>query len=118
MLAVAGAIRPVALVDSQIVRGQPGSRGSSSSRLLVVWVIYGFWAGWDSWRLAFYFMALLLALTVRSTWQLNQMFGLMQPGGIWPASTSPDMRLLVEDVERLSSAAARRSEPGRASLRL
>ena len=66
-------------------------------------------------RLAFYFYgALLLALTVRSTWQLNQAYGLMQPDGLWPASTSLDMRLLVEDVERLSS--ARRGDPNQAEL--
>ncbi|MCB0041678.1 MAG: hypothetical protein KDE23_18475, partial [Caldilinea sp.] len=117
VLAVAGAIWLVALVDSQIVSGQPWFTGLIIVALsLVVWVIYGFWAGWGLMaRLAFYFYgALLLALTVRSTWQLNQMFGLMQPGGIWPASTSPDMRLLVEDVERLSS--ARRGDPNQAEL--
>lgn len=117
VLTVAGAIWLVALVDSQVVSGQPWLTGIIIVALsLVVWLIYGFWAGWALMaRLAFYFYgALLLALTVRSTWQLNQVDGLMQPDGLWPASTSPDMRLLVEDVERLSS--ARRGDPNQADL--
>ena len=117
VLAVAGAIWLVALVDSQVVSDQPWFAGFIIIVLaVIVWVMYGFWAGWARMaRLAFYFYGvLLLMLTVRSTWQLNQVHGLMQPDGFWPASTSPELRLLVEDVERLSS--ARRGDPNQADV--
>jgi len=117
VLAVAGAIWLVALVDSQVVSDQPWFAGFIIIVLaVIVWVMYGFWAGWALMvRLAFYFYGmLLLMLTVRSTWQLNQVHGLMQPDGFWPASTSPELRLLVEDVERLSS--ARRGDPNQADV--
>ncbi len=115
VLVVAGVIWLVALVENQIASGQVWLTGIIIVALaVIVWVIYGFWAGWGLMaRLAFYFYgALLLALTVRSSWQLNQGQSLMQPDGFWPATTSPDVRLLVQDMERLSS--ARRGDPNQA----
>ena len=115
VLVVAGTIWLVALVENQIASGQVWLTGIVIVALaVIVWVIYGFWAGWGLMaRLAFYFYgALLLALTVRSGWQLNQGQSLMQPDGFWPATTSPEVRLLVQDVERLSS--ARRGDPNQA----
>ena len=79
--------------------------------MAAVWIIFGVWAGWRATaRVALIFYAVLLAaLTVRSGWQLNHSVALMAPSGFWPALTSPDVRNLALDVERLSS--IRRGDP-------
>ena len=117
VLVVAGVLWLVSWVDSQVVSSQHWTAGLIVGALaVVVWGIYGFWAGWSLMaRLVFYFYgALLLMLTVRSTWQLNHVHAFMQPDGFWQVSTSPELHLLVEDMERLSS--ARRGDPNQADI--
>lgn len=86
--------------------------------MLAVWVVFGFWAGWRATgQIALLFYAVLFAaLTLRSSWHLNHNAELMEPDGFWPATTSPDVRLLVEDVERLS--ALRRGDPTQADMQV
>jgi hypothetical protein len=63
-----------------------------------------------------FYAVVLAALTVRSGWQLNHTAELMQPDGFWPVHTHAEMRLLVQDVERLSS--IRRGDPHEIEVQL
>ena len=78
---------------------------------LLIWVVFGFWAGWRAAvKLAgLFFAALLLLTTVRSAWLLSHTGGPLRPDGFWPAQSERGIRLLAEDVQRLSS--LRRGDP-------
>ncbi|MFO7631658.1 MAG: hypothetical protein R6W76_03910 [Caldilinea sp.] len=112
VLVVAGSIWLAALVDSVVLNEQIWlTSGIIVALMVAVWIIFGVWAGWRSTgRVAIVFYTVLLgAMTVRSGWQLNHDSEYMQPAGFWPAVTSNEVRLLVQDVERLSS--IRRGDP-------
>lgn len=112
VLVISGAIWLTSLVDSAAYSQQLLLTGAILLALaLVIWVVFGFWAGWRSAvKIAGLFFAVLLLLTtVRSSWQLNHMAGPMQPDGFWPGATNPAVRLLADDVERISS--LRRGDP-------
>lgn len=119
VLLVAGSIWLAALVDGLIFNEQIWLTASVLVALMIaIWIIFGFWAGWRSTgHVALVFYAVFLtALTIRSGWQLNHASGLMQPDGFWPVHTHPEMRLLVQDVERLS--AIRRGDPHEIEVQL
>jgi hypothetical protein len=119
VLVVAASIWLAALVESSVFNGQVGWTSVVILALMIaIWIIFGVWAGWRSTgRVAIIFYAVLLGLlTVRSGWQLNHTTTLMQPDGFWPALTSNDVRLLVQDVERLSS--IRRGDPNQIDLQI
>jgi len=112
VLVIAGALWLAALVESVVLNQQIWlTSGVIVGLMAVVWVIFGVWAGWRATgQVAIIFYAVLLAaLTLRSGWQLNHLSTVAATNGFWPAVTSPDLRLLVQDVERLSS--ARRGDP-------
>lgn len=119
VLLVAGSIWLVALVDGLTFNEQIWLTASILVAFMIaVWILFGFWAGWrptGQVALVFY-IVFLAALTIRSGWQLNHASGLMQPDGFWPAHTHPEMRLLVQDVERLS--AIRRGDPHEIEIQL
>jgi hypothetical protein len=79
--------------------------------MVLVWALFGFWAGWRSALKVggLFYAILLLLLTVRPTWQLNYQAGLMRPDGFWRVTTDPDVRRLGRDVQRISS--LRRGDP-------
>jgi hypothetical protein len=119
VLVVAGLLWLAALVDNVVLSNQIWLTSAVIAALMVgVWLIFGVWAGWQSTgRVALLFYAVLLGLmTVRSNWQLNHTVALMQPNGFWPAVTSPDVRNLVQDVERLSS--SRRGDPNQIDVQV
>lgn len=119
VLVVTATIWLAALVDNVVFNNQLWVTSAVVLALmLAVWVIFGFWAGWKTTgQIAILFYAVLfVALTIRSSWHLNHSAELMEPDGFWPATTSPDVRLLVEDVERLS--ALRRGDPTQADVQL
>lgn len=112
VLLVASAIWLAALVDGFLFNESIRLTASVLVGLMIaIWILFGFWAGWrPTGRVALVYYAVLLgALTIRSGWQLNHTSGLMQPDGFWPAQTHPEIRLLIQDVERLS--AIRRGDP-------
>ncbi|MCS6825033.1 MAG: hypothetical protein NZ553_00315, partial [Caldilinea sp.] len=112
VLLVAGSIWMAASVNDLVFNDQIWLRGGVIVGLMAaVWLIFGFWAGWRSTgRIALIFYTVVLAaLTVRSGWQLSHTSEFMRPDGFWPAHTHAEMRLLVQDVERLSS--IRRGDP-------
>jgi hypothetical protein len=112
VLLVAGTLWLAAMVDNVVLNNQLWVTSAIIVTLMAaVWIIFGVWAGWRATaRVALIFYAVLLAaLTVRSGWQLNHSTALMAPNGFWPALTSPDVRNLTQDVERLSS--IRRGDP-------
>lgn len=119
VLLVAGSIWLVALVDGLTFNEQIWLTASILVAFMIaVWILFGFWAGWrptGQVALVFY-IVFLAALTIRSGWQLNHASGLMQPDGFWPAHTHLEMRLLVQDVERLS--AIRRGDPHEIEIQL
>lgn len=83
-----------------------------------MWIAFGFWAGW---RLALkygglFFACVLFLTTVRSSWQLNQEHALTRPSGFYPVTTLAEIRLLVDDIERLSS--MRRGDPTEAEVQV
>ncbi len=119
VLLVAGSIWLAASVNDLIFNEQIWLRsGVLVGLMAAVWLTFGFWAGWRSTgRVALVFYAVVLAaLTVRSGWQLNHTSELMQPDGFWPVHTHAEMRLLVQDVERLSS--IRRGDPHEIEVQL
>ncbi|HAJ36294.1 MAG TPA: hypothetical protein DCL15_11430 [Chloroflexi bacterium] len=119
VLVVAALSWLAALVDSVVLNSQVWLTSGLLVALMVgVWGIFGVWAGWrETGRVALLFYAVLLGLmTVRSTWQLNHTVALMQPNGFWSAITSPDVRNLVRDVERLSS--IRRGDPNQIDMQV
>ncbi|MBK8045665.1 MAG: hypothetical protein IPK16_00165 [Anaerolineales bacterium] len=73
--------------------------------MFVVWIAFGFWAGWEPALklVGFFFLAVLLALTIHSSWLLNQETRLMRPSGFWQETTLPEARLLAQDIQRISS---------------
>ena len=73
--------------------------------LVLIWVVFGFWAGWQvAGKLAgLFFAALLLLVSVRSGWMLSQLGGQMSPNGFFPVTALPEARLLPLDVQRISS---------------
>lgn len=119
VLLVAALFWLAALVDGVVLNNQVWLTSSIIVALMVgVWVLFGVWADWRATgRIALLFYAVLLALmTMRSGWQLNHTVALMQPNGFWPAVTSPDVRNLVRDVERLSS--IRRGDPNQIDMQV
>lgn len=119
VLVVAALFWLAALVDSVVLNNQVWlTSGVIVALMAGVWVLFGVWAGWRSTgRVALLFYVVLLGLiTVRSSWQLNHTVALMQPNGFWPAVTSPDVRNLVQDVERLSS--IRRGDPNQIDMQI
>ena len=68
--------------------------------LVLIWVVFGFWAGWQAaGKLAgLFFAALLLLVSVRSGWMLSHLGGQMSPNGFLPG----------DDAARGAAAAARR----------
>lgn len=112
VLVISGVIWLTSLVDGGAYSQQLLITGAILLGLaLLVWVIFGFWASWRAAaKLAGIFLGVVLLLTtVRSSWLLNHLGGPMQPQGFWPAATEAGVRLLVEDVQRLSS--MRRGDP-------
>ena len=87
--------------------------------MVLVWVIFGFWAGWRSALKVggLFYAVVLLLMTVRSTWQLSFQTGLMRPAGFWRATTDPDVRRLVRDVQRDQQPAPGRPHGGRGAGR-
>jgi hypothetical protein len=73
--------------------------------IALVWVAFGFWAGWQvAGKLAGLFLAaVLLLVSVRSAWTLSHLGGQMTPNGFFPVTTLPEARLLPLDVQRISS---------------
>jgi hypothetical protein len=71
----------------------------------LVWIIFGFWAGWrTAGKLAgLFFAGILLLVSVRSGWMLNHLGGQMAPNGFFPVVTLPEARLLPLDMQRISS---------------
>jgi hypothetical protein len=119
VLIVTGFLWLAALVDNVVLSDQIWLTSGVIVALMVgVWVIFGVWVGWRATgRVALLFYVVLLGLlTVRSGWQLNHTVALMQPNGFWPAVTSMDVRNLVQDVERLSS--ARRGDPNQIDMQV
>jgi hypothetical protein len=119
VLVVAALFWLAALVDNVVLNNQLWLTSSLLVALMVgVWVVFGVWAGWrGTGRVALLFYAVVLGLmTVRSSWLLNHTVALMQPNGFWPAVTSPDVRNLVQDVERLSS--IRRGDPNQIDMQV
>ncbi len=59
--------------------------------LVLIWVVFGFWAGWQAaGKLAgLFFAALLLLVSVRSGWMLSHLDGQMTPNGFFPVMTLP-----------------------------
>jgi hypothetical protein len=112
VLLISGVIWLTSLVDSGAYSQQLLLTGAILLGLaLLVWVVFGFWGGWRAAaKLAgIFFGVLLLLTTVRSSWLLNHLGGPMQPQGFWPVATEPGVRMLAEDVQRLSS--MRRGDP-------
>jgi hypothetical protein len=119
VLLVAGSIWLAALVDSVIFNEQIWlTIGTVIALMIAVWVIFGIWAGWRSTaRVAAVFYAVLLgAWTLRGAWLLNHTPEMMQPDGFWRMLTSHEVRLLVQDVERLSS--IRRGDPNQIDMQV
>ena len=73
--------------------------------IVLIWVVFGFWAGWQAaGKLAgLFFAGLLLLVSVRSGWMLGHLGGQMSPNGFFPVTTLPEARLLPLDVQRISS---------------
>jgi hypothetical protein len=73
--------------------------------IALVWVAFGFWAGWQAaGKLAGIFLAaVLLLVSVRSAWTLSHLGSQMSPNGFFPETTLPEARLLPLDVQRISS---------------
>ena len=86
--------------------------------LALIWVVFGFWAGWQvAGKLAgLFFAALLLLVSVRSGWMLSHLDGQMTPNGFFPVMTLPEARLLPLDVQRISS--LRNHDPYEAPLQV
>lgn len=119
VLAVTALFWLAALVDGVVLGNQTGLTSGLLVVLMVgVWGVFGVWMGWrETGRVALLFYAVLLGLfTVRSNWQLNHTVALMQPNGFWLATTSLDVRNLVQDVERLSS--IRRGDPNQIDMQV
>lgn len=85
--------------------------GTIGALALVVWTIFGVWVGWRATaQVALLFYTLLLGgWTIRSGWLLGNGAGAAHPAGFWSELASPQIHLLVQDIERLSS--ARRGDP-------
>jgi hypothetical protein len=79
--------------------------------IALIWVVFGFWAGWQTAaKLAgLFFAGLLLLVSVRSGWILNHLGGQMAPRGFFPLIALPEARLLPLDVQRISS--SRNNDP-------
>ena len=106
VLLVTGSIWLAGMVDSPSFTNQLlVSTLVIGALMVVVWVLFGFWAGWEpAMKLAGLSLAAVLFLvTVRSSWLLNQQTALMKPDGFFAAVTDPDMRMLAKDVSTLSS---------------
>jgi hypothetical protein len=73
--------------------------------ILLIWLVFGFWAGWQAaGKMAgLFFAGLLLLVSVRSGWMLSHWGGPMSPNGFFPVTTLPEARLLPLDVYRISS---------------
>ena len=73
--------------------------------IVLIWVVFGFWAGWQAaGKLAgLFFAGLLLLVSVRSGWMLGHLGGQMTPNGFFPVTTLPEARLLPLDMQRISS---------------
>ena len=73
--------------------------------IALIWVVFGFWAGWQTaGKLAgLFFAGLLLLVSVRSGWMLGHLGGQMTPNGFFPVTTLPEARLLPLDMQRISS---------------
>lgn len=119
VLLVASAIWFVSLVDSAVYN----DRFAVTAAVIVVlmgglWVVFGFWSGWrPALQVAgLFYGSVLLLLTVRSGLQLSQPGDLMHPNGYRESVTSPDIRLLAADIERISS--ARRGDPHEAEIQV
>jgi hypothetical protein len=71
----------------------------------LVWIIFGFWAGWRAaGKLAgLFFGGVLLLVSIRSGWMLNHLGGQMAPNGFFPVVTLPEARLLPRDMQQISS---------------
>jgi hypothetical protein len=63
-----------------------------------------------------FYAVLLGAWTLRSAWLLNHTSEFMQPDGFWGSHTSHEVRLLVQDVERLS--VIRRGDPNQIDMQI
>ena len=119
VLVVAGSIWLAALADSIILNEQIWlTIGIIIALMIAVWIVFGIWAGWRSTaQVAVLFYAVLLgAWTLRSAWLLNHSSEFMQPDGFWRSHTSSEVRLLVQDVERLSS--IRRGDPNQIDMKV
>ena len=119
VLVAAGSIWLATLSDSVIYNQQILVTTSIIIALMIaVWIVFGIWAGWRSTaRVAVLFYAVLLgAWTLRSAWLLNHSPVFMHPDGFWQRLTSHEVRLLVQDVERLS--AIRRGDPNQIDMQL
>jgi len=119
VLVVAGSIWLAALADSVIFNEQIWlTTGIIIALMIAVWIVFGIWAGWRSTaRVAVVFYAVLLgAWTLRSAWLLNHTPAFMHPDGFWQTLTSHEVRLLVQDVERLSS--IRRGDPNQIDMQI
>ena len=112
VLLISGVIWLASLVDSGAYSQQLLLTGAILLGLaLLIWVVFGFWAGW---RVAakvagLFFGLVLLMMTVRGSWLLNHISGPLQPDGFWTAATDPAVRMLADDVQRISS--MRRGDP-------
>lgn len=119
VLVAAGSIWLAALADSVVFNEQIWlTTAIIITLMMAVWIIFTIWAGWRStMRVAVIFYAVLLgAWTLRSAWLLNHTPAFMQPDGFWRSQTSSEVRLLVQDVERLS--AIRRGDPNQIDMQI
>ncbi len=119
VLLVAGAVSLVRLVETQVFDEQLLLTAAIIFGLLiVVWFLFGFWAGWRaSVKIGGLFFAVLLFLvTVRSSWQLSQGDTQVVSQGFFGATTLPGVRLLADDVRTLSI--LRRGDPTEAEVQV
>lgn len=105
VLVISGVIWLAALVENQSFNEQLLVTALILLGLTVaIWIVSGVWAGWrPACKLAgLFFAGLFLAMTLRSSWLLNHVGGLMKPDGFWNTVTLAGVRDMVEDIERLS----------------
>ncbi len=119
VLLISGVIWLAALVDSPSYNNQLLlTSGILLGLIALIWVLFGFWAGWaPAVKIAgFFFATVLLLMTVRSGWQLNHISDLMHPNGFFAVTTDPGVRLLVRELKTIS--ALRRGDPTEAEVQV